>query len=382
MIFLRFAGKPALVMLLATLCLSCTTQDNRWSAALDPTVAPYNIPKGIESRSVTFENPTGAKGEGGKAAGALGVGRKGSANKTIEPGETLELCDIRGSGTIRHLWMTTEHTDPRVLRSLVIRAYWDGQEYPSIACPLGDFMGFSHGSAPVPYQSAVHSVGQSAAMNLYLPMPFVSRAHFTLTNDGEKAVPVFVSFDYTLGERHPKDVGRLHVLFRRENPTTAGEDYTILPTRTGRGRYLGAVIGVRIMPPTGEWTWWGEGEAKIYLDGDKQFPTVCGTGSEDYVGLAWGLYQTPFLYHGCSLISDNFVSMYRWHLPDPVYWQQSIRVTIQQLGWGPSKNLFERVDDWCSAAFWYEQVPSAPLPELPDLQRRVVDILPAKTPAG
>ena len=142
---------------------------------------------------------------------------------------------------------------------------------------------------------------------------------------------------YTIGDKHPDDVGRLHVLFRRENPTTEKKDFEILPQRKNKGRYVGAVIGIRNLHPD---QWWGEGEIKVYMDGDKEFPTIAGTGSEDYVGLSWGVQQTPYLYNGCSLNQKNFVSMYRWHLPDPIAWQKEGRITIQQIAWknGPGRN--------------------------------------------
>lgn len=330
---------------------------------------PYLLDTGLVSRSISFENPTGAPGEGGKAASALGVGRKGSPSRAIKPGETIQLCDIEGPGTIRHIWLTTRPV-PENLRSLVIRAYWEGQEHPSIECPLGDFFGFAHGKV-MPYFSAVHSVGPKAGMNIWLPMPFTKRARITLTNESQKqeSPPIYYQIDYTLGDKHPEDVGRLHVVFRRENPTTEKKDFELLPQRKNKGRFIGVVIGVRNLHPG---QWWGEGEIKVYMDGDQEFPTICGTGSEDYVGLSWGIQQVPFLYQGCSLDQNNFVSMYRWHLPDPIAWQQECRITIQQIGW--KNGLVETQDDWCCATFWYEPTPSAPLPAMPDVTARIADI--------
>ena len=331
---------------------------------------PYTVDAGIVSRSISFENPTGAPGEGGKAASNLGVGRKGSPARTIKPGETVQLCNIEGPGTIRHIWITTQR-EPDNLRSCVIRAWWDEEDHPAIECPAGDFMGFAHGKV-VPYQTAVHSVGRSAGMNIWLPMPFTKRAKFTFTNEGTKDIPLFYQIDYTIGDRHPSEVGRLHVLFRRENPTTMKEDFELLPRRTGKGRFIGSVIGIRSLDTT---TWWGEGEIKVYMDGDGDYPTICGTGSEDYVGLSWGIQETPFLYNGCSLDRKGFISMYRWHLPDPIYWQRECRITIQQIGWGSKqKGLFERKDDWSCATFWYEPVPGAPLPPFPNREERIRDI--------
>jgi hypothetical protein len=207
-------------------------------------------------------------------------------------------------------------------------------------------------------------------------MPFQERGRITLTNEGDSEVIVYYQVDYTIGDKHPEDTGRLHVCFRRENPTTLGNDFELMPKRTGKGRFLGAVIGIRSFDPN----WWGEGEIKIYMDGDTEFPTICGTGSEDYVCLSYGIQQTPYLYHGCSLDQQGFISMYRWHLPDPVYWKKECRITIQQIGYdylradSTGTPLYERVDDWCSATFWYEPVPSAPLPQFPSLEQRVADL--------
>ncbi|HID21340.1 MAG TPA: DUF2961 domain-containing protein [Planctomycetaceae bacterium] len=281
----------------------------------------------------------------------------------------MTLCDIEGPGTIRHIWMTTAR-DPATQRSAVIRAWWDGQKHPSIECPIGDFFGFAHGKI-VPYHSAVHSVGSTGGRNIWLPMPFVKHAKITFTNDGKKPIPLYYQIDYTLGDRHADGVGRLHVLFRRENPTTKKKDFELLPLRKNKGRFIGSILGIRNLHPD---RWWGEGEVKVYMDGDTDFPTICGTGSGDYVGLAWGIQQTPFFYNGCSLNEKGFVSMYRWHLPDPIAWQREARITIQQIAW--EKGLVETEDDWSCASFWYEPVPSAPLPPLPDVQARTADIWP------
>jgi hypothetical protein len=328
---------------------------------------PYLLDTGLVSRSISFENPTGAPGQGGQAASRLGATRKGAPSRTIQPGEEVQLCDIEGPGTIRHIWLTTAR-EPAAQRSLVIRAWWDGQDHPSIECPVGDFFGFAHGKI-MPYHSAVHSVGSTGGRNIWLPMPFAWRGKMTLTNEGDKAVPLFYQIDYTTADKHPKDVGRLHVLFRRENPTTEKQDFELLPERKNKGRLIGSVIGIRNLHPG---QWWGEGEVKVFMDGDKDFPTICGTGSEDYVGLAWGIQRTPFLYNGCSLNEDNFISMYRWHLPDPIAWRQHARITIQQIAW--KKGLAETTDDWCCATFWYEPTPSATLPLMPDLKARIADI--------
>ena len=345
----------------------------------------FLIPADVHSRSISFENPSGRPGGGSRAASPLGVGRKGSPARMIEPGGTVELADIDGPGVIRHIWMAT-HDVVDTMRGLTLRAYWDGQTHPSIEAPIGDFFGLAHGQSP-PYSSAVHSVGQKRALNIWLPMPFAARARLTVTNDLPISIPLFFQLDYTVGDTVAEDCGRLHAHFRRENPTALGVDYEVLPLRQGRGRYLGALFGVR---PSSH-HWWGEGAIKIYLDGDEQFPTIVGTGAEDYVCLSWGLQQNAFPFHGAPLVSKGRTdtgpaSVYRWHIPDPVYWHSSIRVVLQQIGIqidpqnvprsyeGYLGALRERQDDWCSCAFWYEAVPSAPLPPPVDLRARLQDL--------
>jgi hypothetical protein len=217
-------------------------------------------------------------------------------------------------------------------------------------------------------------------------MPFAKSAKITITNESKLPFTLFYQVDYTIGDKHPKDFGRLHTWFNRENPTTMKQDFELMPKRTGSGRFVGAVMGIRTLHPG----WWGEGEVKFYMDGDKEFPTICGTGAEDYVGLSYGIQQTTYDYHGANLVfkSDSvidaldlqknemvklrrdFISMYRWHLPDPVYWKKECRVTIQQIGCC----LFERKDDWSTATFWYEPVPSAPLPAIIPREARIADL--------
>jgi hypothetical protein len=363
-------ASAAVIVLLLSLIHSCTPEQPVSGGQL------YDLGTGMESRSISFENPTGEPGLGGQTASQLGVGRKGFPAKGIKPGETVVLCDIAGPGTIRHIWMTGGFKDQtEALRSMVVRAYWEKQEHPSVECPLGDFMGTAHAKVNS-YQSAVHSTGINAALNIWLPMPFNETAKMTLTNEGEETVTLFYQIDYTIGDKHPEKLGRLHVCFMRQNPTTLTEDFEILPRRKGEGRFIGTVLGIRTL--TGNW--WGEGEIKIYMDGDTEFPTICGTGSEDYVCLSYGMQQTPFLYHGCSWNQEGYISMYRWHLPDPIYWKEEVRITIQQIGWSRESRdktgsaLYEREDDWSSATFWYEPVPSSQLPPFPDLESRVRDL--------
>ncbi len=349
----------------------------------------YDLAATLKSRSVSFENVSGAPGEGGRAASPLGPGRKGSAVRHVHPGESVELANVAGPGTIRHIWLTT-HAKQAILRGCVVRAYWDDQPHPSIEAPLGDFFGFAHGCTPA-FQTCAHSVGGALGMNIWLPMPFTRRARLVLANESPERMPLFYQVDYTAGDAHREDVGRLHVLFRRENPTTPGVDFELLPRRQGRIRFLGSVIGVRPLDPR----WWGEGELKVWLDDDTAHATIVGTGTEDYVGLSWGIQANAFLYHGANWrehddpTTTGAVSIYRWHLPDPIVSERSLRVTIQQIGHAPRgaartiddylAELYERSDDWSCASFWYEATPAVPLPPLPDAAARLRD-LPAPPP--
>ena len=363
----------SIVGCLLVMLLACSQSDT--TSVKNYSEKPYLLDSGLETRQISFENPDGARGNAGKASSNLGVGRKGAASRMgIPSGETVVLCDIEGMGTIRHIWIGGSKTTIDN-RGMVVRAWWDSQEHPSIECPLGDLMGFAHG-LNIPYQSIAHSSDDGGARNIWLAMPFTERAKITLTNEiPNKTIDLWYYIDYTLGDEHPNDVGRLHVLFRRENPTSLKEDFEILPKRTGRGRYMGTVIGVRNLHPG---KWWGEGEVKMYIDGDTDFPTLCGTGSEDYVCQSYGVHERAYMYCGCSLNRNNYVSMYRWHLVDPVVWRRDCRITVQQIQWGRREGdtpiFVETEDDWSCATFWYEPIPSETLPEMPLFEERVANL--------
>jgi len=343
----------------------------------------YQPNPGLRSRSICFENPTGAAGAGGQAASPLGQGRKGDPARVVAAGEHVCLADIEGPGTIRHIWMTTLPTRT-ILRGVLMKIFWEGEAFASVELPLGEFFGFAHGST-APFQTALHSVGERYGMNSFIPMPFTQRARIELHNQTARPMTLFYQVDYTLDDLHAPDVGRLHGLFSRQNPTRLQQDFELLPARRGGGRFLGAVIGIRPLADH----WWGEGEVKFFMDDDDAFPTIVGTGSEDYVGLSWGIQQTPFLFLGANRVDDpsgtntGAVSMYRWHINDPVYWHTRARVAMQQIGHAGDSpdldaykgNLFERQDDWSAASFWYSS-DLAPLPDCPSVDARVNDLPP------
>jgi hypothetical protein len=321
----------------------------------------------LESRSISAENIFGEKGKGGMTASPLGVGRKGSAWIWLKAGETKTLGEIQGPGCIRHIWIAFKQ-DPSFLRETLLRIYWDDLPYPSVECPLGDFFGIAHGRT-VSYASLLTAIVEGRGFNTWIPMPFNS-ARIEIVNESSIDNRLFYQIDYTLGDK-VDNMGRLCCTFRRENPTVLGRDFTILEKVSGEGRFIGDVVGIRTL--AGEW--WGEGEVKIYMDGDTSYPTICGTGTEDYIGSAWEVGPHANIYQGCPLCRQDLISFYRWHVLDPIYFHKDIRITIQQIGFRrKEKTLFERVDDWSAAAFFYLIRPTK-LPEVPNLEERISNII-------
>lgn len=337
-----------------------------------------------KTRSISAENFTGEKGkagmaeEGGGARAATGLGRgwKVSPFIRIEPHATAVLAEIEGPGCIQHIWNTVH---PQHWRRLVLRMFWDGEETPSVETPLGDF--FCNGwcercnvaSLPI-------AVNPAGGFNSYWPMPFRKSARITLENLSDDPISsYYYQIDYTLTEV-PADAAYFHAHWRRNNPLPYGEVHTILDGVRGHGQFVGTYLAWGVNH-TG---WWGEGEVKFYLDGDDEFPTICGTGTEDYFGGAWnfehppgeyGVFTTPFL--GLPQVikpdglyrSQQRFGMYRWHVMDPVRFEQDLKVTIQALGWRNPENGFRRYlplqDDLASVGYWYQSEPHAPFPELP-----------------
>jgi hypothetical protein len=314
------------------------------------------IDQSLDSRAATFENPTGARGAGGSECG----GRKGRPMRTLEAGETVVLADLHGPGTVRHIWMTFPPAAPETMRGLFIEAYYDGMTQPSVSVPCLDFFGLPHGR-PVPYHSAITSAQEGRGFNAYFPMPFARRLKLELTNSSTRPMDLYYQLDYTLEPGLEPDVGYLHVAFRRQNPTTQRVDFVIAEGLEGPGRFLGCNVGVRVLD--GKF-WYGEGEVKIFRDGDDELPTICGTGLEDYVGSAWGMGPHSAPYAGAPLVVGRaaanhllparFVGFYRWHVADPIIFATDLRVTIQQIGM-----VVFRAGHEADFAAWQETHPAA-----------------------
>ena len=331
-----------------------------------------SVLRDAQSRSVSPENPSGGKGAGGAAetgtgaaaARELGSGWKVSPSVEIVAGGTHTVAAIAGPGVIRHMWLTVP---PARLRSLVLRAYWDGVAEPAIAVPLGDF--FCQGWASFTQVSSVPvAVNPHGGLNSYWEMPFRSQAEITLENlDQAAPVRVYYQVDYELADV-PEAAGYLHAAWHRSNPLEAGAVHTIIDGIRSAGHYVGTYLAWG----TNSSGWWGEGEVKFYLDGDSELPTICGTGTEDYFGGAWNFdipgtgytsYTTPYLGLPQILRPDGLYAsqqrfgMYRWHLPDPVRFSTDLRVTIQALGWRSDGRYQPLHDDIASTALWYQRHP-------------------------
>lgn len=332
-----------------------------------------------EFRSISAENPTGAKGGGGMAsegtgsqcARDLGRGWKISPSIQLNAAETAVLARIEGPAILQHWWITTV---PEAWRHLILRMYWDGEESPSVEVPLGDF--FASGwckrclvnSQPI-------SVNPAGGFNSYWPMPFDTCAVITLENRYHKTVPVYYQFDYSLGPIEAA-TSRFHAQWRRSNPLPYLQPHVIAEGISGQGRMVGLYLAWQ---PNSN-NWWGEGEVKMYLDGDTDWPTYCGTGTEDYFGGAWNwefpegtyaTYSTPYLGmhqhikpEGLYQVNQRF-GMYRWHILDPVEFHQDFGMTIQALGWRDKSRFLPLQDDIASTLFWYQTEPHAPFPTLP-----------------
>jgi hypothetical protein len=335
-----------------------------------------------KTRSISPENFTGEKGRGGMAtegtgkemARALGRGWKISPSIVIGAGETATIADIAGSGAIQHIWMTPTG----IWRHTILRIYWDGCDLPSVECPLGDFFACAYQDEYGPLSSLAVCVNPRSALNCYWEMPFRKGCRMTVENISEEEMVLYYQIDYTETEV-PDDCAYFHAQFRRTNPVPYKEVYTILDGVTGKGQYVGTYMA--FAPHDNGW--WGEGEIKFYMDGDTDFPTICGTGTEDYfcgsydfdVDGKYTEFCTP--YAGLSKVvqsdgtykAQQRFSMYRWHITDPIRFDTDLRVTIQDLGWHGGGRYLTRQDDIATVAYWYQTMPFAAFPPLPDKDR-------------
>jgi hypothetical protein len=358
----------------------------------------YEMPKEkIETRWASPENPRAEKGRAGTVRG----GRKGAPTIAIKAGESAVLAEASGtSGTVRRIWMTIADRSPKMLRSLRLDIYWDGAATPAVSAPVGDFFGVGLGEMAA-FESALFANPEGRSFNCFVPMPFRTGMKIVMTNESPSDVPeVFYDVDFTVGDSHGAETLYFHAFFNRESATELQRDYELLPRVEGRGRFLGVNVGVITNTARYAHAWWGEGEVKIYLDGDRDLPTIAGTGTEDYIGTAWGQGKFSHRTAGCPVADGerNRWCFYRYHVDDPVYFYRDVRVTMQQIGYlgeyvrqalvekkqpiyeaGPGRvemdlakdGKFERSDDWSSCAYFYLDRAGAKLAPLMPVARRI-----------
>ncbi|MGI8742606.1 MAG: glycoside hydrolase family 172 protein [Bryobacteraceae bacterium] len=329
--------------------------------------------------SISPENPTGGKGKGAMAtegtaareARDLGQGWKVNPYIIIQPNQTATLAEISGQGAVQHIWMTPTGN----WRYSIIRMYWDNEKEPSVEVPAGDFFAMGWGKYS-PLSSLAICVNPGSAFNSYWPMPFRTKAKITMENLDSQAMRLYYQIDYTQAQVS-KDAAYFHAQFRRVNPLPYKQVYTIVDNIRGKGHYVGTYMAWGVKNNG----WWGEGEIKFYMDGDKEFPTIAGTGTEDYFGGSYNFenkekkqyeeFTTP--YSGLIQVmkpdglyqTQQRFGLYRWHILDPVRFDENLRVTIHALGWRHDRTYLPLMDDIASVAFWYQTEPHASFPKLP-----------------
>ncbi|HVT13194.1 MAG TPA: glycoside hydrolase family 172 protein [Fimbriimonadaceae bacterium] len=300
----------------------------------------YEKPAGVQTHWISFENGQAERGR----AGLENRGAKGHAFDSLRAGETKTLLDVNGSGQVCRIWATIGDRSPEMLRSLRLEMFWDGSERPAVSVPFGDFFGVGLGRR-VPFENALFSDPEGRSFNCFIPMPFRTAARVTLTNDSDRDLNLlFYDVDLLLGVQHSPETLYFHACWRRESPNALGEEFLILPKVVGSGRFLGCNVGV-IADPAYEGSWWGEGEVKVRF-GDDPHPTLCGTGTEDYIGAGWGQGAFAHRTQGC-LVADKEAghwAFYRFHLDDPVYFDDACQVSIQTMGGNETRQVLEFLD--------------------------------------
>lgn len=372
----------------------------------------YDLPTDVNTRWISFENPTGAKGKGATENKEA----KGNASQWVKAGASKVLMDYNGAGVINRIWMTIIDRNPKALRAIHLDMYWDGAAKPAVSVPLGDFFGIGLGRMAA-FQSALFADPEGRSFNCYIPMPFKKHAKIVFVNESQQDQLLFYDVNLSDLKTAPQNIAYFHAYWSNNDGAQLGQDFEILPKVMGKGRFLGTNLSVRADKIYGD-TWFGEGEVKTYLDGDNTYPTLAGSGTEDYIGSAWNLGPFSQLYSGAPIVDKEKkqYAFYRYHVPDPIYFHTDCRVTIQQMG-GAGRDLirgiikaggkarpvsvmtakglvklqemkdypdlfddkfpanewvnFYRIDDYSATAYFYLDKPQSNLPPLAPLQKRL-----------
>jgi len=321
--------KP-LCLMIFLFCLACNPEKSgtgEYGTTFPDRLFRYT--EDLDPRWISFENTGGLKGRGGMENN----GAKGHAFDKINAGESITLVDIEGPGVISRIWITINDRSPDMLRGLVINMYWDANDKPAVSVPFGDFFGTGLGRTAV-FENALFANPEGRSFNCFIPMPFRTAARVEVVNELDRDLAnIFFEINLQLLKKWDDSYLYFHSYWQRDTATTPGMDFEILPLISGKGRFLGTNVSV-VANPDYEDCWWGEGEVKIYLNGDNEYPTLVGTGTEDYIGTAWGQGQFVNQYTGCLIAdAENLQwAFYRYHIPDPLYFKTNCRVTIQQMG--------------------------------------------------
>ncbi len=311
----------------------------------------------------------------------------------IDPGDKRIITDIRGTGSITHIWMTMDSKEKDYLRKVLLRMWWDDEKEPSVEVPIGDFFGMGHAKTKNFISSPLSMNPQDGkAFNCFFPMPFSEAAKIVVANECEKSKLIlyyYVDYEVYKKKEETKGMGRFHSQWHRENPCqgiqhsqetvheegfrgynlTGKDNYTLLEAK-GAGHYVGCVLNIENLGNPVEWNWYGEGDDMIFIDGEKWPPSLHGTGMEDYFNMAWCPTQEFSGPHNGLLISGGSnwsgkITLYRFHIEDPIYFQKSIRVTIEH---GHANN---RSDDYSSVAYWYQTEPHKKFPPMLVVKERL-----------
>lgn len=399
------------ILLPGVLLISC--QPNKDSRGTQPAIYEFN-PDAV-TRWSSPENLNGSPGMGGKENN----GAKGHAFDSIAPGQTRALLDVTGTGRITRMWITVIDRSPEMLRSLRLEMFWNKNEKPAVSVPFGDFFGVGLGRTTA-FQNHFFANAEGRSFQCFIEMPFKEGARITVTNDSPRNLShIFFDVDYQLENSWNENNLYFHAYWSRDTATALAKDFEILPAVSGFGRFLGANVGIKANAQY-KTSWWGEGEVKIYMDDDSEWPTLAGTGTEDYIGTGWGQGSYINNFAGCTVADapNRQWCFYRFHVPDPVYFRSSLKVALQQIGGDPKASVldmqktgvplipvtidangklallyeegkvtdlstpglpdgwtnFYRSDDLSATAYFYLNVPSSNLPQIQPVAYRTTNL--------